>query len=116
MSYGGGHGSDNHSVSLNNVAPGTPTGSVVDLGVVFTTPIAVVVAGAGVSAGVVDLEGSLDGVNFYKIASSAALAAPGTFPVVATDATGPIPARYLRCRVSVATVGGNVTAQVAAGA
>lgn len=111
MSYGGGHGSVSHSVSLNNVAPGTPTGSSVDLGVVFSQPICVVIAGAGVSAGVVTLEGSLDNTNWYTVATTAALAAPGVFVATAT-----VPARYLRARVSTATVGGNITAQVAAGA
>lgn len=111
MSYGGGHGTVEASISLNNVAPGTPTGSVVDLGVVFTQPVCQVVGGAGISAGVVTLEGSLDGTSFYPVGVTPSLAAPGVFV-----ATGQVPSRYLRARVSTATVGGNVTAKVGAGA
>jgi hypothetical protein len=75
-------------------------------------PIGVVNAGAGITAGVVDLEGSIDKTTWYKIASSAALSAPGIYVVQAGVA---FPARYLRARVSTLTVGGNVTVKVGAG-
>lgn len=103
-------GTSGANTSLNNAVPGTPTGLGFNLGSVYKQPIGVVVAGAGISAGVVDLEGSLDGVNWYKVASSAALAAPGVYTI-----TGTVPCQWVRCRVSTATVGGNVTAQVGAG-
>lgn len=111
MSFGGGHGTNQPSTSINNAAPGTPTGLTVDLGVVFSQPVCQVDAGAGMSAGVVTLEGSLDNLTFYPVGATPALSAPGTYV-----ATGTVPARYLRARVTTATVGGNVTAKIGAGA
>lgn len=103
-------GTASYSVSINNAPPGATTGLGIDLGSVYKQPIAVVTAGTGISAGVVDLEGSIDGTNYYKIVSSVALAAPGVYPVTAS-----IPARWVRARTSTNTVGGNITVTVGAG-
>jgi hypothetical protein len=72
-------------------------------------PYGVVVAGAGVSAGVVVLQGSLDGVNWYTI-SSLTLTVPGVFPL--PPPSPPIPARYVRAAITTIITGGTISAQV----
>lgn len=102
-------GSNDRTIS-HTAASATGAGSVCDLGNVFSQPIAVVVASAGVSAGVVALEGSLDKINWYAIGTAVTLTTPGTFATAAT-----VPARYLRTNITTIITGGTVTTQVAAG-
>ena len=73
-------------------------------------PFGFVVAGAGVASGAVQLEGSLDEVNWYSIGSPVTTGAPGVFPLPA--ASPPVPARYVRARISTVVVGGTVSAWV----
>lgn len=89
---------------------GTITGKSCDLEVPRTYPIAVITTGSGVSGGTITLEGSLDGVSWYTIATSTALSASST--TVITDQT---PARYVRAVSGTAISGGNVTVKVSAG-
>lgn len=90
-------------------AVSTGTGSF-DFDVAHTTHSMVVTSGAGVSAGVVNLELSHDGTNWY---------APGSNTVSTTAAntvygvTVTFPARFVRARVSTSITGGTVTASVA---
>lgn len=73
-------------------------------------PFGFVVAGTGVASGAVQLEGSLDGVNWYPIGAPVTTGAPGVFPLPA--ASPPVPARYVRARISTVVVGGVVSAWV----
>lgn len=104
-------GTRDASNSFTNQAAGAGTGLVVDLGAVYSQLVLALIANVGISAGVVDLEGSLDGTNFYKIVSAAAFTAPGVTVVTAT-----MPARFARARISTNTVGGTFSAQIGAGA
>lgn len=65
----------------------------------------VAVTSAGVSAGGCQLQGSLDGVNWYPIGVALPCAAAST---VFQQSTGTIPARYVRANVSTLVVGGTV--------
>lgn len=97
--------------SLTAVATGT--GTVLDGGVLHTAPVLGVTAGAGVSAGVVLLEGSLDGTNWFSMGAtnSVTTSAPGTTVVQSSNT-----ARFLRARITTPIVGGTVTALVGWGA
>jgi hypothetical protein len=64
----------------------------------------VAVASAGVSAGAVQLQGSMDGVSWFNIGAALASAAPGVFQ----QSTGAVPSRYVRGNVSTAVVGGTI--------
>lgn len=109
MSYGGGHGTVEASIS-HNLATAVAPGLTVDLGVVFSQPVAQVATNGAVATGVIVLEGSLDGITWYTIATSAALT---TADVVLTAT---IPARYLRTNITTLVTGGTVTSKVGAGA
>lgn len=73
-------------------------------------PCGVATAGTGVTAGAVQLQGSLDGVTWYAIGAPVTFSAPGTSPL--PSASPPVPARYVRASVSTAFVGGTVSAWV----
>ena len=70
-----------------------------------------VVAGAGVSAGVANIELSQDNVNWFAPATNTtgAMAAPGVYSVT----VGPLPFEFVRARISTAITGGTVTAYIA---
>lgn len=113
MSYGGGHGTVEASIS-HNAATAVAPGLTVDMGVVFSQPVAQIATNGAVAGGVIVLEGSLDGQTWYVIATSAAL---NTSDIVLTAPTGEvIPARYLRTNITTIVTGGTVTSKVGAGA
>jgi hypothetical protein len=67
------------------------------------------VTSAGVSAGTVQLQGSLDGNNWFNIGAPVNTNAAGTvFPLSA----GATPARFVRAQITVAITGGTVTVTV----
>lgn len=96
--------------SLTAVSATSATPVVLDGLVVRGNSILVVVTGAGVSAGAVTLQGSLDGVNFYGLASATTVSAANTV----YTATSTTRARYFRAVVSTTITGGTVSAWVGA--
>jgi hypothetical protein len=95
-----------HSLATASATTATPV--VVDGVVMRTNSLLVVVTGTGVSAGDVQLEGSLDGTHFYPIGSALAVNAAST---VFTQA-GTVPARFFRAVISTAITGGTVDAWI----
>jgi hypothetical protein len=77
--------------------------------VVRQNAVATVTTSAGVSAGTVVLEGSLDGTNYVSLGSSISTTAATT---TYTAAAASVFVRYVRCRVSVAITGGTISAWV----
>lgn len=113
MSYGGGHGTVDCSISQNNVSA-ISTGLAVDFGVVFSYPLAQVETIGATTGGVILLEGSLDGRTWYQIGTSTITTGDD---IVIVSASGfVVPARYVRTRITTAIVGGTVTTKVGAGA
>jgi hypothetical protein len=88
-----------------SVVPGAPAGT---SPMPRAFPYGLAVAGAGVTAGAVQLQGSMDAQNWYPVGSPVSFAAPGTslLPNVSPN----VPARYLRVIVSTAFSGGTVNA------
>src|ERR1700758_201810 len=82
--------------SLTAASATSATSTVLDGVVMRTNSLLVVVTGAGVSAGAVKIQGSLDGANWYTIGSALSVSAAST---VYTQA-GTVPARYWRAVVS----------------
>jgi hypothetical protein len=95
-------------VSLTNVSA-TGAGTALDgLSVRQNATIAVTTS-AGVSAGSVQLQGSLDGVNFFDLGSPVSTtAASTTTQVVVSNAY----ARYVRANVGTSITGGTISASV----
>lgn len=103
-------GFSDNGVSLAAQSALNTLGTVVDAGEIRANSILVVVTSAGVTAGAVQLLGSIDNVNWY------ALGAPVTTNTASTVFTVPVantPTRSLRARITTAIVGGTVTANVA---
>jgi hypothetical protein len=98
--------------SLNAVTA-TGAGTSVDLGVTICNPVMEVLAASVTSGFTIRLEGSLEGTNWYPIAS-ATVAANGTTVVTASTAVAGdiIPARFLRANVTART-DGTISAWVA---
>lgn len=94
--------------SLTAATATTATAAVLDGVVVRTNSIVVVATGAGVSAGAVSVQGSLDGTHWYPIGSAMSVSAANT---VYTQ-TGTVPARYFRAVVSTGITGGSVDAWI----
>jgi hypothetical protein len=94
--------------SLTAASATNATSKVLDGVVVRTNTILVVVTGAGVSAGAVKIQTSLDGTNWYTIGSVLSVSAANT---VYTQ-TGTVPGRYFRGIVSTAITGGTVDAWI----
>lgn len=67
------------------------------------------VTSAGVSAGAVQLQGSLDGVNWFNIGAALTTATPTT---VFQQSTTGLPARFVRATISTVITGGTVTVTV----
>lgn len=65
----------------------------------------VAITSAGVSAGGVQLQGSLDGVNWYPLGAALPTAAAST---VFQQAVTAIPSRFIRANISTLVVGGTV--------
>lgn len=70
--------------------------------------VLVVLAAAGTTAGVVQLQGSLDGSNWVQLGTTVTLTAAGTSLVSVSG----IPMRFVRGVISTTVVGGSVTGWV----
>lgn len=95
-----------HSLAAASATNATST--VLDAVTVRTNSLLVVVTGSGVSAGDVEIEGSLDNSNWYAIGSPLAVSAASTV----YHQTGTTPARFFRAVVSTAITGGTVDAWI----
>lgn len=93
---------------FNNVS-GVGNGNAVDLVSCRSSFTMEVIAGAGVTAGVVALQGSLDNANWFNMGTVTTNAA-GVFVVN----VGNFPVRYVRAAITTAIVGGTVTAYIGA--
>lgn len=80
-----------------------------DNGQVRANHTMVVVTGPGVTAGSVQLQGSLDGTNWFSIGSAVSTASANT--VYSVSATAP--ARYVRAHIATNITGGTISASVA---
>lgn len=96
--------------SLTTASATNATATVLDAVTVRANSILVVVTSAGVTAGDVQLQGSLDGVNFYAIGSALAVSAANTV----YTGTSTTRARYFRAVVSTTITGGTVSAWIGA--
>ena len=84
-------------------------GTVLDGLAVRQNAVMTVTTSSGVSAGDVQLEGSLDGVNFFNLGSAVSTtSASTTTQVTATAAL----VRYVRAAVTTAITGGTISASV----
>jgi hypothetical protein len=98
------------SLSAQSATSATPT--ILDGLSTRTTAIMVVNSSAGVSAGSVQLYGSLDGTVFYALGSAVSTSsASTTFTPVVTTST---PFRYLKAVIATTITGGTITASVGA--
>lgn len=95
-----------HSITTASATSATST--VLDGVVMRTNSLLVVVTGAGVSAGAVKIQGSMDKTNWYAIGSPVSVSAANT---VYTQA-GTVPARYFRALISTTITGGTVDAWI----
>lgn len=93
-----------------SAASGISSGTVVDYGAAKNNFTLVVVASAGVSAGVVALEVSQDNTNFYRHTTSVTTSAPGVSQVTMSG----FAFRYARGAITTAITGGTVTATLMA--
>src|SRR5271168_1492460 len=85
------------------------TGTALDGLTVRSAAVISVTTTAGVSAGAVQLQGSLDGTNFFNLGSAiSTTAASTTTQTVVSSAY----ARYFRAAISTAITGGSVSASV----
>ncbi len=98
------------AVSLTAVSATGP-GTALDGVVARQNATMVVVSSAGVSAGSVQMQGSLDGTNWFSLGSAVSTTTASTvFPPVAT--TTP-PTRFVRANVATVITGGTISATVA---
>lgn len=97
------------AASLSSVSAAGP-GTALDGLSLRSTAVLVVTSGAGVSAGSVQLQGSLDGTNWYNLGSAVSTTTASTvFTPVIVTATA---ARFVRANVATAITGGTVSASV----
>lgn len=90
----------------------TVTGSVADCGAIYLNTVAVVTATAALSAGAIEIEGSLDNINWYPVRTSIPF---GDFTVAGVKVyANVVPCRYIRSRISTILVGGTISAVVGA--
>lgn len=96
------------AVSLSAVSA-VGAGTALDGAVVRSTAVMSTTTSAGVSAGAVQLQGSLDGAHWFNLGSpTSTTAASTTTQTVVSSAF----ARYVRAAVTTAVTGGTVTASV----
>ena len=95
-------------VTLNAIAALT-NGVAMDNRACRTNHCVVAVSSAGVTAGNVQMQGSLDGVSWFNMGAVVNINAASTVFQFAVTGT---PARYVRANVSLAITGGTVTATV----
>jgi hypothetical protein len=88
-----------------NASTGAITGTTVDFGTPRSNISLMIVVGAGVSGGVIDLQVSHNGNDWVKVNSSTALAASTNQSLTATG----VAFRYARAVTSTNVAGGNVT-------
>lgn len=93
-----------------NAASSISSGTVVDYGSARSNFTLVVVASAGVSAGVVAIEVSQDNTNFYRHTTTVTTSAPGVSQITMTG----FAFRYARGAITTAITGGTVTATLMA--
>jgi hypothetical protein len=97
--------------SLTGVSATSAVPVVFDAGTVRPNATLVVTASSGVSAGVVALQASMDGVNFFAVPSATiTTSAAGTSQVTSTSAF----ARYFQAKITTTVTGGTVNAWVGA--
>lgn len=98
------------SLAAQSATTATPV--VLDAGTVRPDATLVVTTSSGVSAGVVQLQASMDGANWWNVSSSSITtsAASTTSQVTSTIAFG----RFFRAAITTAITGGTVTAWVGA--
>jgi hypothetical protein len=84
-------------------------GTALDGGVVRANAVIAVTTSAGVSAGAVQLQGSLDGVNFYNLGSAVSTTTASTTTAVLVQNAY---ARYVRAAITTVITGGTVTVSV----
>lgn len=100
------------SFPAGSAPSGSSQGAAFDLGCIRMGFNLVTVTTAGITAGSVRLNGSLDGVNWFNTgATTIALNADAC----QSSAIGTVPARYLAAYATVAVAGGTVEAQVCCG-
>lgn len=99
-------------VSLLNQSALNTVGGYLDLGTCQPNHTLVVTSGAAVSAGAVQLQGSLDATNWFNLGAAVTTnAASTTFtPIVVTNQ----PVRFLRATITTGITGGTISAVVAA--
>jgi hypothetical protein len=95
-------------LSLSAVSA-TGAGSALDGQVVRQNAVATITTSAGVSAGSVVLEGSLDGTNFVTLGSAVSTTSASTTYTVAAPN---VFVRAVRARVATAITGGTISATV----
>ena len=96
-------------VSLSGVSA-TGRGTVIDLGGTHSNHSMVVTTSAGVSAGSVALQGSLDGTNWVNLGTAVTTNAASTSFLASVSG---VPMRYLAANVATGITGGTVSATVA---
>lgn len=101
---------DDNGVSLAAASALNTNGTAIDSGEIRSNSILVVLSSAGVTAGAVQLQGSIDGTNWYNLGAAVTVNAANTVFTVAVANT---PTRLLRARITTAIVGGTVSANVA---
>lgn len=106
---------NNASVSLPAGSAGIANGNSVDMGIIISDPVAVITATAALTAGTIDVQGSLDNVNWYSLLQTVITAATDftaagvkAYPPLAQ--TGMLPCRYMRVIITAAITGGTITA------
>jgi hypothetical protein len=95
------------AVSLSTVSA-VGTGTALDGAVVRPVAVMSTTASTGTTAGAVQLEGSLDRVNWFNLGSAVSTTAAGTTQTVVSSAY----VRYVRAAITTAITGGTVTASV----
>jgi hypothetical protein len=75
-----------------------------------TTAVLSVTTTAGVSAGAVQLQGSIDGTHFYNLGSAVTTTAASTTTQVAVSSAY---SRYVRAAITTSVTGGSISASVA---
>lgn len=96
-------------VSIAAQSAANTIGSTIDMGAARLNHALFVVSGAGVSAGVITLLGSNDGVNFITTATTVTVSAANTpYQAVLTNT----PYRYLAAKITTVITGGTVTATI----
>jgi hypothetical protein len=98
------------SLAAQSATTATPV--VLDAGTVRPNATLVVTTSAGTSAGVIQLQASMDGINWWNVSSGSITtsAASTTSQVTSTSAFG----RFFQAKITTTVTGGTVTAWVAA--